>query len=103
MFAVVTIGGHQFKVSEGDEIYVNRLAKNEGDKVTFDEVLLVERDGNTTVGSPVIASASVAATILEHAKADKVIVFKKKRRKGYRKKNGHRQYISKIKVDAITA
>lgn len=103
MFAVVTIGGHQFKVSEGDEIYVNRLAKNEGDKVTFDEVLLVEKDGNTTVGSPVIASASVAATILEHAKADKVIVFKKKRRKGYRKKNGHRQAISKIKVDAITA
>jgi len=103
MFAVVTIGGHQFKVSEGDEIYVNRLAKNEGDKVTFDEVLLVEKDGNTTVGSPVIASASVAATILEHAKADKVIVFKKKRRKGYRKKNGHRQHISKIKVDAITA
>lgn len=103
MFAVVTIGGHQFKVSEGDEIYVNRLAKNEGDKVTFDEVLLVEKDGNTTVGSPVIASASVAATILEHTKADKVIVFKKKRRKGYRKKNGHRQYISKIKVDAITA
>ncbi len=103
MFAVVTIGGHQFKVSQGDEIYVNRLAKNEGDKVTFDEVLLVENDGDTTIGSPTISSASVAATILEHAKADKVIVFKKKRRKGYRKKNGHRQAISKIKIDAITA
>ena len=103
MFAVVTIGGHQFKVSQGDEIYVNRLAKNEGDKVTFNEVLLVENDGDTKIGSPTISSASVAATILEHAKADKGIVFKKKRRKGYRKKNGHRQAISKIKIDAITA
>ena len=103
MFAVVSIGGHQYKVSEGDEIYVNRLAKNEGDKVTFDEVLLVENDGDTKVGSPTIASASINATILGHSKADKVIVFKKKRRKGYRKKNGHRQSITKIKVDAITA
>lgn len=103
MFAVVTIGGHQYKVSEGDEIFVDRLAQDQGAKVSFDQVHLVDKEGKTTVGSPTIGSAKIDATVVEHAKADKVIVFKKKRRKGYKVKRGHRQQLSKIKVDAIKA
>ncbi|MBT8220248.1 MAG: 50S ribosomal protein L21 [Bacteroidia bacterium] len=103
MFAVVTIGGHQYKVSEGDEIFVDRLGQDEGSEVSFDQVLLVDNDGNTKVGAPTVKSASIKATVLEHAKADKVIVFKKKRRKGYKVKRGHRQQLSKIKVDSIKA
>lgn len=101
MFAIVSIAGQQFKVEEGQEIFVHQLDGNEGDKVTFDEVQLINSDAGTTVGAPVIESASVSATILEHQKGDKVIVFKKKRRKGYKVKNGHRQSFTKIKVDSI--
>jgi len=101
MFAIVSIAGQQFKVEEGQEIFVHQLDGNEGDKVTFDEVQLINSDAGTTIGSPIISSASVSATIMEHQKGDKVIVFKKKRRKGYRVKNGHRQSFTKIKVDSI--
>ena len=102
MFAIVNIAGQQFKVTEGQELFVHRLEAAEGDKISFDEVLLVDRDGSTQVGTPVVKGASVGATVLEPlVKGDKVIVFKKKRRKGYRVKKGHRQHFSKIKVDSI--
>ena len=101
MFAIVTIAGQQFKVEEGQEIFVHQLAANEGDSVRFDDVLLIDTGSSVSVGSPSIGGASVTATVLGHQKGDKVIVFKKKRRKGYKKKNGHRQSFTKIKVDAI--
>ena len=101
MFAIVTIAGQQFKVEEGQEIFVHQLEATEGDKVAFDQVLLVDSDGAVQVGKPVLDNAKVAATVLGHQKGDKVIVFKKKRRKGYRKKNGHRQSFTKIKIDSI--
>ena len=100
MFAIVEINGQQFKVTNDQEIFVHRLQNKEGDSVTFDKVLLVNDDKNTQIGSPVL-KASVGATVLEHVKGDKVIVFKKKRRKGYRVKNGHRQYFTKLKIDSI--
>ncbi len=101
MFAIVEINGQQFKVTNDQEIFVHRLQNAEGDSVTFDKVLLVsDNDKNTQIGSPVL-NASVGATVLEHVKGDKVIVFKKKRRKGYRVKNGHRQYFTKLKIDSI--
>jgi large subunit ribosomal protein L21 len=100
MFAIVTIAGQQFKVEEGQELFVHRLEASEGDAVSFDQVLLTDNDGKVQIGTPVL-KASVKATVLEHLKGDKVIIFKKKRRKGYRKKNGHRQYLTKIKVDSI--
>ena len=104
MFAIVTIAGQQFKVTEGQEIFVHRLEAAQGDKVTFDYVLLVEKDGSVKVGTPIVKGAKVSATILEPlVKGDKVIVFKKKRRKGYRVKNGHRQQFSKIKIESIGA
>ncbi|MFT6334681.1 MAG: large subunit ribosomal protein L21 [Saprospiraceae bacterium] len=103
MFAIVTIAGQQMKVTEGQEIFVHQLEASEGDKVNFDQVLLVENDGSTTLGTPVLSGASVGATILGHQKGDKVIVFKKKRRKGYQVKNGHRQCFTKIKIDTISA
>lgn len=101
MFAIVTIAGQQFKVEEGQEIFVHQLEATEGDTVSFDQVLLIDKDGKTSVGKPVISAASVGATVLGHQKGDKVIVFKKKRRKGYRKKNGHRQSFTKLKIDSI--
>lgn len=104
MFAIVTIAGQQFKVTEGQEIFVHRLEAAQGDKVTFNDVLLVEKDGSVKVGMPIVKGTKVSATILEPlVKGDKVIVFKKKRRKGYRVKNGHRQQFSKIKIESIGA
>ena len=100
MYAIVEIKGQQFKVVEGQEIFVHRLEAAEGDKVTFDKVLLVAKEGNFQVGIPTVA-AKVETTVLEQVKGDKVIVFKKKRRKGYRRKNGHRQQFTKIKIDSI--
>ncbi|MGK0366401.1 MAG: large subunit ribosomal protein L21 [Saprospiraceae bacterium] len=100
MFAIVTIAGQQFKVSEGQEIFVHRLEGAEGDKVSFTDVLMTINGDNVTVGTPTV-NATVSATVVEHLKGDKVIVFKKKRRKGYRKKNGHRQYLTKLKIDSI--
>ena len=101
MFAIVTIAGQQFKVSEGQEIFVHQLEASEGDSVSFDQVHLVDNDGKVSVGRPVLDAAKVSATVLGHQKGDKVIVFKKKRRKGYRVKNGHRQSFTKIKIDSI--
>lgn len=103
MFAIVTIAGQQMKVTQGQEIFVHQLEASEGDSLSFNDVLLVDNEGTVTVGTPVINSASVAATVIGHQKGDKVIVFKKKRRKGYRKKNGHRQAFTKIKIDSISA
>jgi large subunit ribosomal protein L21 len=101
MFAIVSIAGQQFKVEEGQQIFVHRLAANEGDAVSFDTVHLIDNDGNVTIGVPNINGAKVSASVLAHLKGDKVIVFKKKRRKGYRKKNGHRQQFSQIKIESI--
>ncbi|MDX1684949.1 MAG: 50S ribosomal protein L21 [Saprospiraceae bacterium] len=103
MFAIVDIAGQQIKVEEGNELFVHRLKAEEGDKIKFDRVLLVDNNGKVSIGSPTISAANVGATVLEHVKDDKVIVFKKKRRKGYRVKNGHRQALTKIKIDSIKA
>ncbi len=101
MFAIVEIAGQQFKVEEGQELFVHQLEAAAGDSVSFDQVLLVDKEGATTVGTPVVKAASVNATVIDHVKGDKVIVFKKKRRKGYKVKNGHRQQFTKLKVDSI--
>ena len=101
MFAIVSIAGQQFKVEEGQQIFVHRLAANEGDSVSFDAVHLLDNDGKVTIGTPNVKGASVGASVLSHVKGDKVIVFHKKRRKGYRKKNGHRQSFTKIQIDSI--
>ncbi len=103
MYAIVEIAGQQFKVSKDLKVYVHRLANEEGSKVSFDKVLLLDDNGNITLGAPAIEGASVEAKVLQHLKGDKVIVFKKKRRKGYKKKNGHRQYLTQILVEGITA
>lgn len=102
MYAIVNIAGQQFMVEENQEIFVHRQTGSEGDKIKFDEVLLKSRDGKVEVGAPTLAQASVSATILSHVKGEKVIVFKKKRRKNYRVKNGHRQSFTKIKIDKIS-
>ncbi len=102
MYAVVNIQGSQFKVEEGQKLYVNRLATETGDPVEFGEVLLVADGDAVSVGMPHLTGATVRATVVDHLKGDKVIVFKKKRRKGYRVKNGHRQALSQIQIDSIT-
>lgn len=101
MFAIVSIAGQQFKVEEGQRIFVHRLAANEGENVSFDTVHLIDNDGKVRIGEPNIAGARVSASVLSHVKGDKVIVFHKKRRKGYRKKNGHRQHFTQIKIENI--
>ncbi|MFM8917088.1 MAG: 50S ribosomal protein L21 [Bacteroidota bacterium] len=103
MYAIVSIAGQQMKVSENDSIIVHRLEANEGEKVEFDQVLMVDKGGNAKVGTPVVGGAKVSATVLSHLKGDKVIVFKKKRRKGYQKSNGHRQQFTKIQINTISA
>ena len=103
MFAIVTIAGQQFKVSEGQELLVNSLDAQEGDSISFDDVLLVSNEENVSIGSPIVDSASVKATVIGEDRGDKVIIFKKKRRKGYKVKNGHRQPYTRIKIDAINA
>ena len=103
MYAIVEIAGQQFKVAKDQKVYVHRLQGEEGSKVTFDNVLLLDNKGSVTIGAPAIKGASVTAQILSHLKGDKVIVFKKKRRKGYKKKNGHRQYLSEIQIESIAA
>lgn len=100
MYSIVEIAGQQFKVSKGQEILVHRLEGNSGDKVEFSNILLSENNGSVEVGAPYL-NGKVSATILEHVKDDKVIVFKKKRRKGYRVKNGHRQSLTKIVIDNV--
>ena len=101
MYAIVEIAGQQFKVNKDQKVFVHRLKGAEGDKVSFGKVLLLDNDGQITIGAPVIEGAGVTAKILRHLKGDKVIVFKKNRRKGYKKKNGHRQYLTEIVVEEI--
>ncbi len=103
MYAIVEIAGQQFKVAKDQKVFVNRLATEEGKKVDFDNVLLIGDGDNVTVGAPAIDGALVGAKVLRHLKGDKVIVFKKKRRKGYRVKNGHRQALSEIVIESIAS
>ena len=103
MYAIVEIAGHQFKVEKDQRVFVNRLTTEEGKKISFDNVLLIEDGNNITLGAPAIDGAQVSAKVLKHLKGDKVIVFKKKRRKGYRVKNGHRQSLTEIVIESITA
>ena len=103
MYAIVEIAGQQFKVAKDQKVYVHRLQNEEGSKVSFDNVLLVSDGKDVTVGAPAIEGAKVTAKVLGHLKGDKVIVFKKKRRKGYKKKNGHRQFLSEIQIESIAA
>jgi large subunit ribosomal protein L21 len=100
MYAIVEIGGKQYKAETGKFLYVDLMDGKEGDKVSFDRVLLLDNGNAVTVGAPTTGT-SVSATILKHKKADKVIVFKKKRRKGYKVKNGHRQIFTQIQIDKI--
>ena len=101
MYAIVEIAGQQFKVEKGQEIFTHRLEGELDAALVFDKVLLVDNGGDVTIGAPVIAGAAVNVTVLEHLRGEKVIVFKKKRRKGYRVRNGHRQYLTKIRIDSI--
>lgn len=103
MYAIVDIAGQQFKVEKGQQIFVHHLDSKEGDALSFDKVLLVDNDGKTTVGSPTVKGASVSAKVLSHVKGDKVLIFKKKRRKGYQTLNGHRQQFTKIEISGISA
>ncbi len=103
MYAIVEMAGQQFKVAKDQKVYVHRLQAEEGKKVTFDNVLLLADGKNITVGAPAIDGAAVEAKVVKHLRGDKVIVFKKKRRKGYQKKNGHRQSLTEIIVESIIA
>ena len=102
MYAIVKIGGHQYKVSENDVIIIDRNESNIDDKVTIDHVLLAKKaNGSVAIGTPTVAGAKVEATVLEHLKGDKIIVFKKKKRKGYQKSNGHRQHLTRLRIDNL--
>ena len=101
MYAIVEIAGQQFKIEKDQQIFVNRLKEKEGSKVDFEKVLLLDKSGKISVGAPVIKGAKVTAKIIEHLKGDKVIVFKKKRRKGYKVKNGFRQFLTKLEILSI--
>ena len=101
MYAIVEIAGQQFKVEKDQQVYVHRLENKEGSKVEFDSVLLIDNDGKIKVGAPAISGAKVTAKVVSHLKGDKVVVFKKKRRKGYRVKNGHRQALTEILIQKI--
>ena len=103
MYAIVDIAGQQIKVEKDQKVFVHRLEGNEGSKVEFRDILLLEDKGKINVGKPFIEGALITATILSHLKGDKVIVFKKKRRKGYQKSNGHRQYLTEILIESIDA
>ncbi len=101
MYAIVDIAGQQIKVTKDQKLFVHRLEGEAGSKLSFDKVLLIDNDSKVTVGSPSISGAAVSATVIEHLKGDKVLVFKKKRRKGYQKLNGHRQYLTRIQITEI--
>ena len=103
MYAIVDIAGQQFKVEEGRKIFVNRLSEEEGKSVSFDKVLLIDNDKSVKVGEPNVKGATVSAKIISHMKGDKVIVFKKKRRKGYKVRNGYRDYLTQIEIEKISA
>lgn len=101
MYAIVEIAGQQFKAEAGKKLYVHRLAGNEGDAVSFDRVLLTENGDAVQVGTPTVAGVTVSAKIVAHLKDDKVKIFKKKRRKGYKKTQGHRQSLTQISIESI--
>jgi len=101
MYAIVDIAGQQFKVEKDQKLYVHRLEVEEGKKVSFDKVLLIDSGSKVSVGDPVVKGATIDAKVISHMKADKVLVFKKKRRKGYQKLNGHRQYMTQIQIEGI--
>jgi large subunit ribosomal protein L21 len=101
MYAIVEIAGQQFKVEEGKKIFVHRLELEEGKEIEFDQVLLIEDEGKITIGEPTIKDAVVGGKVLDHMRGDKVIVFKKKRKKGYRVKNGHRQNFTQVEILSI--
>ncbi len=101
MYAIVEIAGHQFRVEKDKKLYVHQLDAEEGDSVDFEKVLLVDNDGKVAVGTPVVEGAKVSAKVIEHIKGDKVVVFKKKRRKGYKKLRGHRQQYTQIVIEDI--
>ncbi|HDP55232.1 MAG TPA: 50S ribosomal protein L21, partial [Bacteroidetes bacterium] len=97
------IAGQQFKVQKDQKIFVHRLEAEEGTEMSFDKVLLIDNDGKVTLGAPTIENAKVSAKVLDHVKGDKVIIFKKKRRKGYKVKRGHRQQFTQIQIGEIVA
>lgn len=101
MYAIVEIAGQQFKVERGNKVYVHRLQANEGADLEFDKVLLIDNGGKVDVGSPTVNGAKVAATVIQHLRGDKVLVFKKKRRKTYQKLNGHRQDFTQILIQGV--
>lgn len=101
MYAIVEIAGQQFKVEEGKKIFVHRLEAGEGNEISFDKVLLMDDDGKITIGEPTIKDVVVEGKIIDHVRGDKVIVFKKKRKKGYRVKNGHRQDLTQVEIVSI--
>jgi len=102
MYAILDVNNRQYKVKQGQEIYVDLQQAEVGADLTFNKILLAENEGSIRVGTPSLANASVAAKVLDHVKGDKVIIFKKKRRKGYRVKKGHRQQFTKIRIESIT-
>lgn len=102
MYAIVDIAGQQFKVSENQSVFVHRLPAEVGEELSFEKVLLLDRDGSVNVGTPQLSGAKVTAKVVEHLRGDKVLVFKKKRRKGYQKMNGHRQDLTKIQIANIS-
>ena len=102
MIAVLNIDGRQFKVEESQELYINRISGKKGDKLTFNTVSVIKNDKSVSIGNPLVANAEISVSIIEQTKDDKVVVFKKKRRKGYKVKNGHRQMLTKIKIDSIS-
>ena len=103
MYVIVEINGQQFKVEKEQKLFVHRINADRGTEIEFDKVMLIDNDGSVTVGAPVIEGAKVVAEIISHVKGDKVLVFHKKRRKGYRKLNGHRQQFSEIVIKNIVA
>ena len=103
MYAIVEIAGQQFKVQKDQQLFVHRLEADVNTSLEFDRVLLVDNGGKVSIGAPVISGAKVSAKVIDHLKGDKVIVFKKKRRKGYQKSNGHRQQFTKIQIENIEA
>jgi large subunit ribosomal protein L21 len=101
MYAIVEIAGQQFKVEKNDEIFVHRLEAETGTKVEFNQVLLVDHDGKVNIGKPFVEGSKITAKVLDHVRGDKVVVFKKTRRKGYQKESGHRQDFSKLLIEGI--
>jgi large subunit ribosomal protein L21 len=101
MYAIVEIAGQQFKVEQNDEIFVHRLEGEPGKKIEFDQVLLLDNDGKISIGKPLLEGTSITGQIVDHVRGDKVVVFKKKRRKGYEKESGHRQDFTRVMIENI--